>query len=354
MAKKIQILGAGLSGMIAGIDLVRHDYEVTIIEAAAGLGGRGNFHPSTHATPLDRDAAWKYIGLDLSQGFRPAKLFRVYFGEQGYDLDPNDLYIVERGARENSLDSMVYREAQKLGVKFEFNQMIKKHTDLPPGSIIATGLFPEMFHALGVPTIEAYGWANRQPMEGGPACVVYFDSYIGDYYYSSTTNGLLFSMLFQRTDVPRADMERCQDFLRRHEKLECKDWFHCTNWIPVADAKNPRLFAGDKILAGTLAGMMDPMFLFGINGAVLSGRIAARAVYEPDQAQKDFAYYSRNYARNYRAQKIQSRIPAWLKIRLGRRMLTLPKSLLRNALDPDKLGIPGVKEFNLFDQIKKL
>ena len=354
MAKKIQILGAGLSGMIAGIDLTKRDYEVTILDGAPGIGGLGNFHPSTHATPIDGPAAWRYVGMDLSRNFRPAKAFRVYFGEDGYDLDPCDLFVVERGARESSFDTHLYKEAQKLGIKFEFSQSIKNHKDLPPGSIIASGLFPEMFHSLGVPALKCYGWAVRMPMEREPEVVVYFDSYIGDYYYSSVTNGIFFSMFFQRTDIPRANMDRCRDFLRRHEKLETPDWFHATNYVPVGSPRNPRLFAEDKILAGTLAGMMDPMFFFGINGAMLSGRIAARAVYEPEQAQNDFKFYSRNYASNYRARKLQALIPPRLKLRLGKRFLALPESMRRGILSPDKIGIPGVGSLNLTRVLRKL
>ncbi|MDD5223011.1 MAG: NAD(P)-binding protein [bacterium] len=354
MAKKIQILGAGLSGMIAGIDLAKRDYEVTILDGAPGIGGLGNFHPSTHATAIDGPAAWRYIGMDLSQNFRPSKSFRVYFGENGYELDSSDLVAVERGARESSFDTYLYKEAQKLGIKFEFSQQIKKHQDLPPGSIIASGLFPEMFHSLGIPALKCYGWATRMPMEREPEVVVYFDSYVGDYYYSTVTNGIFFSMFFQRSDIPRANADRCREFLKRHENLETPDWFHCTNYVPMGSARSPRLFAADKILAGTLAGMMDPIFLFGINGAVLSGRIAARAVYEPEQARNDFKFYSRNFAMNYRARKIMELIPPRLRVRGGKRFLSLPESIRGKMMRGDKVGIPGVGSFNLYKVLRTL
>lgn len=354
MAKKIQILGAGLSGMIAAIDLSRHDYEVTILEGAPGIGGLGNFHPSTHGTPIDGPAAWKYIGLDLSSCFVPPKAFRCYLGKRGFDLDPEGLFLVERGPRESSIDHLLYREAQKVGVKFEFSQVIRKHRDLPPGSIIATGLFPELYEELGVPKLQAFGWATRMEMQRPPELVAYFDNYIGDYYYSAVVNGIFFGMLFQRSPVPREIMERCRDFLREREGLESPDWFYATNYVPVIDPDNPRLFAGDKILAGTIAGMMDPVFLFGINGAVLSGRIAARAVYERDEAIKDFKHYTRNFRLNHRARKWGEKMPPQLRMLWGRLFLALPEFIRRALVPTSKIGIPGIKEFPSCRVIKKI
>ncbi|MDD5223993.1 MAG: NAD(P)-binding protein [bacterium] len=354
MAKKIQILGAGLSGMVAAIDLAKRDYEVTIIEGHSKIGGRGQFHPSTHATPIDGPAVWRYIGIDLSQHFRPAKSFRVSMEEDGYEMDGKDLFIVERGARESSLDTFLYQEAQKLGVKFEFSQLIKNHKDLPPGSIIASGLFPEMFHSLGIPAVHAYGCAVRMPMDKEPECVVRYASYISDYYYSSVTNGVFFSMFSQRSEVPKWKLDRCREFLKRRENLETPEWFFDSNWVPMGGPRNPRLFAEDKILAGTLAGFMDPMFFFGINGALVSGRTAARAVYEPEQARGDFKYYTRNFASNWRARKFGDLFPASFRVAAGKRFISLPESLRAKLLKPEKLSIPEVKDFNLFKVIRKL
>lgn len=41
---------------------------------------------------------------------------------------------------------------------------------------------------------------------------------------------------------------------------------------------NPTFLVGDKILAGTLASMNDPIFLFGVHASLASGKIAAIAV----------------------------------------------------------------------------
>lgn len=58
--------------------------------------------------------------------------------------------------------------------------------------------------------------------------------------------------------------------------------------LPTAFLRNPRLLHGRFILAGTLAGMQDPVLLFGVHGALISGAIAARATHDPEGALREF------------------------------------------------------------------
>jgi len=57
----------------------------------------------------------------------------------------------------------------------------------------------------------------------------------------------------------------------------------------------PRLFAGDKILAGTLAGAQDPGTYFGCHGAMVSGKIAAIALEDKALAQEMFELCNRSF-----------------------------------------------------------
>jgi len=47
------------------------------------------------------------------------------------------------------------------------------------------------------------------------------------------------------------------------------------------------------ILAGTLAGMQDPAMVLGVHGALVSGRIAALAVQDPEKAAEEFRRMNR-------------------------------------------------------------
>ena len=48
-----------------------------------------------------------------------------------------------------------------------------------------------------------------------------------------------------------------------------------------------------------MSGMMDPFFLFGIHGALLSGKVAAMAVEQPEAALKLFRILNRNFWKAY-------------------------------------------------------
>ncbi len=62
---------------------------------------------------------------------------------------------------------------------------------------------------------------------------------------------------------------------------------------------NPRLFHDRFILAGTLAGAQDPVLLFGVHGALVTGRIAALAVDEPERAYREFRKVNRFWRMSY-------------------------------------------------------
>ena len=72
--------------------------------------------------------------------------------------------------------------------------------------------------------------------------------------------------------------ERWSEQLIEREGVRFTSWDEHQGVAPIKRLNNPRLFWGDKILAGTFAGMQDPFMLFGVHGALISGKIAATAV----------------------------------------------------------------------------
>ncbi len=55
--------------------------------------------------------------------------------------------------------------------------------------------------------------------------------------------------------------------------------------------------------------MMDPFSCFGIHGALVSGKIAALAVQDREEAQKEFHRCNRYFLRTFRAKQIYARLP---------------------------------------------
>ena len=67
--KEISVYGAGLSGLVAAINLVREGHKITVFEKEETFGGSKKLHPSIHSTPLQAKETWDYIGVDLSDCF---------------------------------------------------------------------------------------------------------------------------------------------------------------------------------------------------------------------------------------------------------------------------------------------
>ena len=112
MSKNITIYGAGMSGLVAAINLAREGYKVTVHDREKGFGGDSLYNPSTHTTPIYPQQTSDYIGIDIKPAFYPVKSCPFYFHNTRSDAPHSGLYTVERGNRATSLDTILYKEAK--------------------------------------------------------------------------------------------------------------------------------------------------------------------------------------------------------------------------------------------------
>ena len=96
-------------------------------------------------------------------------------------------------------------------------------------------------------------------------------------------------------DLSLLDLKQFEEDLERSEGTKVENWDHLEMIAPIAAPNAPKLFAGSKILSGTISGMMEPGLYFGIHGAIISGKIAALAVTDPEGAFRDFKYFNREF-----------------------------------------------------------
>lgn len=168
--KEVTIYGAGLSGLVAAINLARHGYGVLIYDREPGIGGSPGEHPSIHTTPLQPQQTWDYIGIDLSQYFVATDAYPAFwYNSRSIKLPPyvhnTKAYNVERGPRRTSIDHYLHRLAEEAGVKFVFNRELtpEELRQAPAGSIIATGLYKEVYELVGVKHSLTYGYISTMP-----------------------------------------------------------------------------------------------------------------------------------------------------------------------------------------------
>lgn len=293
------IVGAGLSGLIAAINLVREGREVLVLERESRIGGSAMYHPGVAGTPINHKAYAKFSGIDLSQAGGRVETGKICVDDKSASSITEeaagdvDNFLVEQGPRSTSINTYLYDLAVKEGVKVEFNHPVistKEFADLPPDSIIATGLYFEGYDAFDVPYMTSFHFIGRQAIDQSiPNNVsLYFGAFTSDYAYTSSMNGLLMAHVFQRFPIGFDTLKVFEELMHKHEGFEFKDWLHFTFPVPSAKSNNPRLFVGNKILSGSLAGCIEPFMFFGLHGAFVSGKIAAMAVTDKGAAYEEF------------------------------------------------------------------
>jgi len=301
MAKKknVTIYGCGMSGLVAAINLAREGYEVTVHDREKSYGGDPMYNPSAHTTPILPKKVSDYIGIDITPCFQPLQHLPSYFHETKVEGCPpiSGEYTVERGPRPTSLDSYLYPKACDLGVKFEFNSPLKKDeiAGLEPGTIIACGLTPDVYDMLEIPYYRWYGWISRGEIGFSARSWLWWDECITEYGYLSSINNYYFNLLFSIKPVSKEALEKYKDFMKRREGVEHAEWHYGGGAVPTVAPENPQLFRKGLIYCGTMSGFMEPFGWFGINGALISGKLAAMAVSDPAKAQAEFADLSRYF-----------------------------------------------------------
>lgn len=296
---EVIVVGAGLSGLVAAINLRRAGHDVRVLERFDRVGGIPEAHPSIDSTPMLPDKLGAYIGVDLvpPQVTPTSEMHSYVFGKRyASDGSLQKIHSVERGSRSSSLESHLFEIARDEGVAFEWGWQLRSGRDvaeLPPKSIIATGLDVNTFVTLGIPYRMVFGYASTGAYEGSPVSAAWFNDHTRDYFYLSTANGVAFALCFDREPVSESAKDRWAEQIYEQEGIEFRDWPYFSAAVGIKRFDNSNLFLGDKILAGTLAGMNDPMFLFGVHASLISGKVAALAVDDPAAAYEQFKELTR-------------------------------------------------------------
>ncbi len=327
--------------MIAAYNLANKGHDVLVLEKSPKIGGTLPHHPSNHATPVAVDWIWDYIGIDLSGYFHQPKGGAMFVFQDKFSMPGNNL-IVERGPRKTAVDSFLYDQCLKAGVKFEFNRDISDPFDMPDPTIIATGLHKDMGHQLSRPMLRLPCFSARRKLESAAwdgHNFAWIDDYTRTYGYAAIINDLEYYLLFSNDDIDLPELKRFEEHLEKSIGVRFDSWDYFEVWVPLESPDAPKLFVGSKILAGTIAGMMCPNAYFGIHGAMISGKIAAIAVTDPEQALTEMKRMSSNYVSAYKAYRLGKRIP---KNKIQR--LTLKYPFIQLLLPQMKPGIPGMAD----------
>lgn len=140
--RKIDVVGAGPAGMVAAINLAKAGFEVTLHEAASGVGHRfhGDFQGIENwTTESDARELLNRINVEVNFRFEPYR-GGVFFSPslQRREIRTRQplFYLVERGGHEGCLDFGLQRQAEEAGVRIVLNS---RSWNVDQGGIIAVG-----------------------------------------------------------------------------------------------------------------------------------------------------------------------------------------------------------------------
>ncbi len=274
--KNIKILGAGLSGLSAAINLARAGYNVDVFEKDDDCGKR--FHGDLEglenwSLPVDVIHEFKSMNIKINFDCSP---FKTVYLSDGKELLDNTFkkpvfYIIKRGVVENSLDQGLKNQAMDLGVNIHFNSKTKKENM----DIISIGTSENK--RVGI----VKGIRFETESDDIAVSLLNNEASNSGYSYLLITNGYG-SMCSVNLYVTgnKANMY----FKKAYEIIT--DLFN----IDIKNEKNvggvgcfllkPRLVENGKIYTGEAAGLQDLLWGFGMRYAVTSGFLAALSIIE--------------------------------------------------------------------------
>jgi flavin-dependent dehydrogenase len=275
MSGEIKILGAGIAGLTASINLAKGGFDVTVFEKSPSVGSR--FHNDFQGLENwsdETDALKIFKNLSLktnfwNKGFKKASIYTDLKKEFIAKDKDNLFYLVQRGP-EDSLDENLKNQALDAGVEIEFNsKMARDECD-----IIATGVSGKK------PVGVVKGIVFDTDSEDSIILILNDKFAFKGYSYLLVADGKATLACVVIKDLSKAN-------------LCFKNSFQAFSKLEKFKIENKRSFAGygtfamnesnkqnQKLYVGEAAGFQDLFLGFGMKYALLSGYAAAKSIME--------------------------------------------------------------------------
>jgi flavin-dependent dehydrogenase len=309
---RVRIYGAGISGLVAGINLARAGIETEILEKRKVIGGDPRWHPSVHLQYMELDRTSEYIGIDIASCFRKTAEHSIYFyDKKNKSVNPKNSFLCLKGSHEESIENYLYKIACGLGVHFTYEKQLDEETlhlikQNGLKVIAACGLDIPVYKLCGIGYELIQGFRSSAVTQDKNMAVSCFGDYTnGEFAYLASFDDYIFGLLFSRNSMNRDKLKRFEDFIWEKEKLAFQTWTFSSGCIPV----NKNIAGDGLILAGTMSGMIDPFYLNGISGALVSGKIAADYLINEKFARKEFSRLTKNFYLKKWLQNMSINIP---------------------------------------------
>ena len=275
MAGEIKILGAGIAGLTASINLAKGGFDVTVFERSSTVGSRfhndfqglENWSDQTDALEIIKNLSLKTNFWN--KGFKKASIYTDLQKEFITNDADNLFYLVQRGPV-NSLDENLKNQALDVGVEIRFNsKMTGEECD-----IIATGVSGKK------PVGVVKGIVFDTDLEDSIILILNNKFAFKGYSYLLVADGKATLACVVIKDLSKANLcfkNSCEAFSKLKKfKIKNKRSFAGYGTFALNDSnkQNQKLFVGEA------AGFQDLFLGFGMKYALLSGYAAAKSIME--------------------------------------------------------------------------
>jgi len=270
----VKILGAGLSGLSAAINLAKSGQEAVVYEQKSDVGEQT--HVNYQGLLVHQDVKKYLNSLNLNpEKFDSIKISRAMLCSRKRSVNTvleEPIVVLARGGK-NSLEYGLYKEAKPLGVEFKFNQKLPEEKV----DIVATGrkkcdmaAFGCVYKGLDFPKDKVlYMHDDRYSPRGWYLYILPISNNMHEIVNCASqphvgrTKELLFKAIKERPEL--------REIVGDNEPVEVFGGYGGFD-IPKTSVRDGRFYVGEA------AGFQDPARGFGMDLALESGYLAAKAI----------------------------------------------------------------------------
>jgi flavin-dependent dehydrogenase len=277
MSRQVKILGAGISGLTAGINLAKSGFDVTIFEKSHSVGSR--FHNDFQglenwSDEKDSLKTLKDASIEtnfFAKGIKEVSIFTDLKKEFLLKDKENLFYIVERGPKK-SLDESLRNQAYNSGVKIQFNSKLSGEKC----QIITTGPSSKKPFAI------AKGVTFDTDAEESVVLILNDRFALKGYTYFIAANGraTVATVIFDDFSKANLCFKKSLEAIEKLKKIKVNNKRYFGGYGSFNIGKSNML--NQSLCVGEAAGFQDLLMGFGMKYAFLSGYIAAKSIIEEE------------------------------------------------------------------------
>jgi flavin-dependent dehydrogenase len=284
--KHVKILGAGLSGLSAAINLAQIGHKVDVYEKNKDVGMR--FHgdiQSLENWSKKRDIREELKKMNIDTNFDCAPFYRVILTNGSKSKEINFkrplFYLVKRGSFLRTIDYGLKMQALKAGVNIHFQKKLPQNEV----NIVATG--PISNEVTGMVKGIVFRTNSKDI-----AIVVFNDelAFKGYSYFLVTKGYGCMCTVVQRDEVRRINryFNKTKEFFTNKLNLHIQP---IREFCGVGSFSLKAVKKGATLYVGEAAGLQDFLWGFGMRFAITSGWLAAHSIIN----NKDYEQISETY-----------------------------------------------------------